>query len=418
MRQTITIPKILTTINLLCTLSLFGQKDSVSTPKKTKSHSTRTKHTPRSKSKNLVSEIGNKSDLASNLPAVVEFYSPTCGGCTMFAKTYETLANQFPQIKFLKINGVNHLDLVKKYRIGSYPSFIFILNDVENPIETIVGGHKDKIINALKKLTETTTKSNNTTTPKTVIQNILSLAELEKLIKESKKPVVAEYHAEAWCSHCQIFAPVLSQIADEHGEEVLFVKIDDMQPNNKTIATKYGINALPTILIFKQGEPSKPISTVMGASKEKLVSAIKDVTAAGAKNTHAPQKNTDAKAVSKEAPATNPNVKIIDITSKSQLEQLIKNNQPLVVDYHAESWCGACKMYRDLFGALSYQYPQLQFAKIDHEQVKAEGLDKEYDIQGFPTTLIFENGKLTKKIVGVNMQELQSKFNELSTQKK
>ena len=75
-------------------------------------------------------------------------------------------------------------------------------------------------------------------------------------VLQSSKPVVVDYWAE-WCGPCRMVSPVLEEIASEHADKIDVVKlnIDD----NPKIAQRYSIMAIPTMSVFKNGEPVKQI---------------------------------------------------------------------------------------------------------------------------------------------------------------
>jgi thioredoxin 1 len=78
-------------------------------------------------------------------------------------------------------------------------------------------------------------------------------ATFEEKVLRSDKPVVVDFWAE-WCGPCHAVAPVLDKIASEReGElEIVKVNIDEEQG----IARRYGIASIPTIVLFKDGEPA------------------------------------------------------------------------------------------------------------------------------------------------------------------
>jgi thioredoxin 1 len=72
-------------------------------------------------------------------------------------------------------------------------------------------------------------------------------------VLQSDKPVIVDFWAE-WCGPCHAVSPVLDKIAEERGEELRLVKVNiDEEP---ALAQKYGIVSIPTIVLFKDGEPA------------------------------------------------------------------------------------------------------------------------------------------------------------------
>ena len=72
----------------------------------------------------------------------------------------------------------------------------------------------------------------------------------ETIIHEDR-PVIVDFHA-LWCGPCKVQSPILIQLAEELGEKVRVIKIDVDQ--NQSIAGKYHIQSVPTLMIFKNGE--------------------------------------------------------------------------------------------------------------------------------------------------------------------
>jgi len=75
-------------------------------------------------------------------------------------------------------------------------------------------------------------------------------------VLKNDKPVLVDYWAE-WCAPCRMVAPVLDEIAREHGDKIDIVKlnIDD----NPETAQRYGIMQIPTLGVFSGGEVVKQI---------------------------------------------------------------------------------------------------------------------------------------------------------------
>ena len=81
----------------------------------------------------------------------------------------------------------------------------------------------------------------------------------ESEVLQSDKPVIVDFWAE-WCGPCHAVSPVLDKIAEERADELRLVKIN--VDENQELMVRYGIQSIPTIVHFKDGEPA---AAVIGA---------------------------------------------------------------------------------------------------------------------------------------------------------
>jgi thioredoxin 1 len=88
-------------------------------------------------------------------------------------------------------------------------------------------------------------------------------------IIQDNRPVVVDFHA-LWCGPCKVQSPILKEIADELGDRIRIIKIDVDQ--NREIASRYNIQGVPTLMVFKSGEIKYKQSGVH--SKSQLINVI------------------------------------------------------------------------------------------------------------------------------------------------
>jgi len=80
----------------------------------------------------------------------------------------------------------------------------------------------------------------------------------DQTVLQSKMPVLVDFWA-PWCRPCIMTAPVLEELAEEYSGRITIAKFN-VDQNAKT-ATKYGVMAIPNLIIFKNGQP---VSQIVG----------------------------------------------------------------------------------------------------------------------------------------------------------
>ena len=95
-------------------------------------------------------------------------------------------------------------------------------------------------------------------------------------VLQSDKPVLVDFWAE-WCQPCRMLGPTIDQVAEETKGKAKVGKVDI--DHHQSIALKYGIQSIPTILLFKQGQLIKkwvgavPKATLMTTLNESIGAA-------------------------------------------------------------------------------------------------------------------------------------------------
>ncbi len=88
-------------------------------------------------------------------------------------------------------------------------------------------------------------------------------------VVEANQPVLVDFWA-TWCGPCKMIAPAIEQLATEYAGKARIGKVDIDQ--HQKVAMEHGIQAIPTILIFKNGQVVKRFQGV--SPKEKLAEAL------------------------------------------------------------------------------------------------------------------------------------------------
>jgi thioredoxin 1 len=94
-------------------------------------------------------------------------------------------------------------------------------------------------------------------------------ANFQSEVLDSDVPVLVDFWAE-WCSPCRTLAPTIDKLAGEYDGRLKVGKVDT--DSNRDTAFKYGISAIPTVIIFKGGEVQKKFVGL--TPKEQLKRAI------------------------------------------------------------------------------------------------------------------------------------------------
>jgi thioredoxin 1 len=92
----------------------------------------------------------------------------------------------------------------------------------------------------------------------------------ESEVLKSSQPVLVDFWAE-WCMPCRMLAPTIEKIANDYAGKVKVGKLDT--DANRDVAAKYSISAIPTVILFKEGQVAQKF---VGLRKEQEFKAALD----------------------------------------------------------------------------------------------------------------------------------------------
>ncbi len=92
----------------------------------------------------------------------------------------------------------------------------------------------------------------------------------EDLLAETDLPLLVDFSA-PWCGPCRMMEPILDQVSAQMKQQLQVVKINT--DNYPDLASQYQVHALPTLVLFKNGQPVDRVEGVMPA--EQLVQRLK-----------------------------------------------------------------------------------------------------------------------------------------------
>jgi len=104
-----------------------------------------------------------------------------------------------------------------------------------------------------------------------VSEHVIEISDgnFDKFVLQSKTPVLVDFWA-AWCAPCSVLAPRLEAIAEKRANSARFAKLN--VDDSPTVAKRYGIRGIPTLILFQDGEEMERLVGVV--TEEEIARAI------------------------------------------------------------------------------------------------------------------------------------------------
>jgi len=343
----------------------------------------------------------NFKDEVKTGPHFVMFFAPWCGHCKRLAPVWEQLAVKYntqeaPEVRIGRVDCTQQTALCSAQDVTGYPTLKFFKDGFEKEDGVKYRGNRDaaalekfiaeKLGNEVPEEAGKAPESAEATVNEGL--TVLSVASFKTTV--GKGDTFVKFYA-PWCGHCIKLAPTWDQLAKvfEKDDEVKIAKIDCTE--HQSVCQENDVKGYPTLAYFRNG---RKIETYKGA---RALGELKDFVVTQRELAAAGEANEEGKVptAADDKPAAAPASAVVK-ADKNNFDEVVKEG--LVFVKFFAPWCGHCKRMAPTWEELAQHYKDVDSVTIAHVDCTAgDNENRELcdgqGVNGFPTLLIFKDGK-------------------------
>lgn len=338
----------------------------------------------------------------------VKFFAPWCGHCKRLAPTWDELAEEYNEAKggnkviIAKVDCTVDTSLCADQGITGYPTLKFFKEGSKEGVK--YRGPRDLI--SLEAFIAESLGQKQPEVPKPMPAAPEPVGGLVELTDDTFRAVLGQgrhfvkFYA-PWCGHCQKLAPVWEDLAAslEHEPSLKVVKIDCTA--NRLVCNEFEVKAYPTLLWIEQGKLVEKYQG--GRSHEELKEFVSRMMQ---REPGSPEEDSQELPQETQQEAPPPVMEL----SPSNFEGVVGQGVTFVKFF--APWCGHCKRLAPTWDDLARKFAtqaKVKIAKVDCTAYE----DLCQEVQGYPTLVLFKNGKRVAEFNGARDLEALHEFVEV-----